>query len=57
MAQIFNSKYALDLKYFNGCYKRPKHESNDVFENMGNNFFPHGLTAPMGLGLLIVQVP
>jgi hypothetical protein len=57
MAQIFNLKYVLDLKYFNGCYKRPRHESNDVFENMGNIFSPHVLTAPVGLGLLTVEVP
>jgi len=57
MAQIFNLKYVLDLKYFNGCYKRPKNESDDVYENIGNIFSPHGLTAPVGLGLLTVEVP
>jgi len=60
MVQIFNWKYTLDLKYFNGCYKRPKYESDNVFKHMGNTPPPpplHGLAVPVGLGLLIVEVP
>jgi hypothetical protein len=56
MVQIFKWKYAINLKYFNDCYKRPKYKSDNVFENMGNPS-PHGLTVPVGLGLLTVEVP